>query len=106
MARFADALSPAFVNAAKKASSRKKDSASAAKKPASVKSRMYADGGGLYLHVNGRGAASWVFRYMRDGRAREMGLGSLLTVGLKEARARAATRRLELVDGIDPLQKR
>jgi integrase len=67
---------------------------------------MHADGGGLYLHVNERGAKSWIFRYMRDGRAREMGLGSLHTVGLKAARDRAASRRRELLDGIDPLHER
>jgi integrase len=67
---------------------------------------MHADGGGLYLHVNARGAKSWIFRYMKDGRAREMGLGSLHTIGLKAARERAADRRRELLDGVDPLQVR
>jgi integrase len=67
---------------------------------------IYADGGGLYLHVNPRGAKSWIFRYMKNGRAREMGLGSLHTIGLAEARKRAAERRRELLDGIDPLQVR
>ncbi|HEX5454083.1 MAG TPA: Arm DNA-binding domain-containing protein [Stellaceae bacterium] len=67
---------------------------------------MHADGGGLYLHVNARGAKSWIFRYMRHGRAREMGLGSLHTISLAEARKRAAERRRELLDGIDPLQVR
>jgi integrase len=67
---------------------------------------MHADGGGLYLHVNARGAKSWIFRYMRNGKAREMGLGSVHTIGLKAARERAADRRRELLDGIDPLQVR
>ena len=67
---------------------------------------MHADGGGLYLHVNSKGAKSWIFRYMRDGRAREMGLGSLHTIGLKAARQRAGDRRRELLDGIDPLRVR
>src|SRR5579863_1152573 len=67
---------------------------------------MHADGGGLYLHVNARGAKSWIFRYMRDGRAREMGLGSLHTIGAKAARERAADRRRELLDDIDPLEVR
>jgi hypothetical protein len=33
---------------------------------------MYADGGGLYLQVSDNGA-SWIYRYMITGRAREMG---------------------------------
>src|SRR5439155_14155356 len=51
-------------------------------------------------------AKSWIFRYMRDGRAHEMGLGSVHTIGLKAARERAADRRRELLDGIDPLHTR
>jgi Arm DNA-binding domain len=38
---------------------------------------LYHDGAGLYLRVGRRGAKSWVFRYMRGGVAREMGLGGL-----------------------------
>ena len=34
---------------------------------------MYHDGGGLYLQVRAGGAKSWIFRFMLDGRAREMG---------------------------------
>jgi integrase len=97
MPRFVNRLSQAEVNNAPKG--------------------MHADGGGLYLHVNpGRGqpgekdyrpgAKSWIFRYMRDGRAHEMGLGSVHTIGLKAARARAGDRRRELLDGIDPLEVR
>lgn len=64
---------------------------------------MHADGGGLYLHVNKGGARSWIFRYMRHGRAREMGLGALHTVPLKDARQQAAECRRQLLDGIDPI---
>ena len=49
---------------------------------------MYADGGGLYLQVSERGA-SWIYRYMLNGRAREMGLGPLVLYGLSAARALA-----------------
>jgi hypothetical protein len=83
MPRFVNRLSQAVVNSAAKG--------------------MHADGGGLYLHVNDRGAKSWIFRYMREGRAREMGLGSLHAIGLADARKRAAERRRQLLDGIDPL---
>src|SRR5437868_3894585 len=51
-------------------------------------SGMYADGGGLYLQIT-EGGASWIYRYMLGGRAREMGLGPLALLGLSEARAKA-----------------
>jgi integrase len=35
----------------------------------------YGDGGGLYLLVRSAEARSWLFRYTRDGKMREMGLG-------------------------------
>jgi integrase len=64
---------------------------------------LYGDGGGLYLNVGATGGKSWIFRFMLNGRSREMGLGPLNTIGLAEARERAlAARRLRL-DGIDPL---
>ena len=73
----------------------------------------YADGGGLYLQVTRwekDGAEwstkSWLFRYMKDSRERQMGLGSVETFTLKEARARARTQRQLLADGIDPLSAR
>src|SRR5437870_11486126 len=67
---------------------------------------MYHDGGGLYLQVAGNGAKSWIYRYMLDGRAREMGLGPLHVIPLSEARARAAECRLLRLDGIDPIEAR
>lgn len=66
----------------------------------------YADGGGLYLQVSPSGTKSWIFRYTLAGRAREMGLGPEHTVGLAEARRKAAACRLLLVDGIDPIEAR
>jgi integrase len=67
---------------------------------------MHPDGGGLYLHVNKDGARSWIFRYMRHGRAHEMGLGPLHTIPLKDARQRATECRRQLLDGIDPIDAR
>ena len=64
---------------------------------------MYHDGGGLYLQVSAGGAKSWIFRFMLDGRAREMGLGPLHAIPLAEARKRAAECRRMRVDGIDPI---
>jgi hypothetical protein len=67
---------------------------------------MYGDGGGLYLRVTEDGAKNWVFRFMLNGRARWMGMGPLHTVGLAEARKRAAEHRLRRHDGIDPIEAR
>jgi len=64
---------------------------------------LYADGGSLYLLVGPTGAKSWVFRYRANGKLRDMGLGSIHTVGLAEARKRAQQHRLARLDGIDPL---
>jgi integrase len=70
------------------------------------KKGMYHDGGGLYLQVAVSGAKSWIYRYMLDGRAREMGLGPLHVISLSEARARAAECRRLRLDGIDPIRAR
>jgi hypothetical protein len=67
---------------------------------------MYHDGGGLYLQVSAGGAKSWIYRFMLDGRAREMGLGPVNTIPLAEARKRAAECRKMRLDGIDPIEAR
>jgi integrase len=66
---------------------------------------MYADGGGLYLQVT-QGGASWIYRYMLGGRAREMGLGPLALFGLSDARARALDARRLRHEGVDPIEAR
>ena len=66
---------------------------------------MYADGGGLYLQVS-NGSASWIYRYMLKGVAREMGLGPLALYGLKEARLKALDARRLRHEGIDPIDAR
>jgi hypothetical protein len=58
---------------------------------------MYADGGGLYLQISRSGTKSWIFRFAMEGREREMGLGSLHTIGLSDARLLATkARKLKL----------
>lgn len=64
---------------------------------------VYSDGGGLYLQISRTLAKSWLFRYMRQGKARGMGLGPIHTVSLVEARIKALDCRRQLVNGIDPL---
>jgi integrase len=77
----------------------------------------YGDGGGLWLQVRAaeeaRGKApgkpmrrSWLFRYMLDGTARQMGLGPADVVSLAEARTAALECRKQLVAGIDPIEAR
>lgn len=66
----------------------------------------HADGGGLYLSIANDGGRKWVFLYRRNGRLREMGLGSARAVPLGIAREKAAAARLLLSDHIDPLAKR
>ena len=45
-------------------------------------SGLIADGGGLYLQVSKSGAKSWLYKFMLNGRSREMGLGSLKAISL------------------------
>jgi len=67
---------------------------------------MLADGGGLYLRIGSTGAKSWIFRYRRDGRLRDMGLGPLHTVSLAEARDKAQDCRKLRLQKADPIETR
>ena len=71
-----------------------------------TKPGLHADGGGLCLRVSTGGTKSWVFRFMLDGKARTMGLGSVRTVSLAEAREEALRCRKLLREGIDPIDAR
>lgn len=64
------------------------------------------DGAGLYLQVSPALTKSWIFRYTRAGKTREMGLGPLATFTLEEARERARKQRQLLADGLDPIDVR
>jgi integrase len=67
---------------------------------------MHGDGGGLYLRIAGNGR-SWIFRFARDGRSHDLGVGPFPEVSLTDARARAFEFRQALARGVDPLaQKR
>jgi len=79
---------------------------SAAKVAKITQPGRYSDGGGLWLQVSTSGTKSWLFRYMRFGKARHAGLGSLHTVSLAEARVRAQKARLLLLDGRDPIDEK
>jgi hypothetical protein len=65
----------------------------------------YADGGGLYLQIDGNSRA-WYLRYRWRGTERYMGLGPVSLVGLGDARELAHDARKLLREGIDPLAAR
>jgi integrase len=67
---------------------------------------LLADGGGLYLRIGPTGGKSWVFRYRRDGRLHDMGLGPLHTVSLAEAREKAQDCRKLRLQKADPIETR
>ena len=70
------------------------------------KNKKVGDGRGLYFLKVGPGRGRWTYRYMMNGRAREMGFGPFPEISLDEARhMREDCRRLQ-VRGIDPLEKR
>jgi hypothetical protein len=54
---------------------------------------LHADGHGLYLPVGRRGTKSWIYRYRRDGRLRDMGLGSSAKRRARNTVCRCARRR-------------
>jgi integrase len=83
--------------------------------------RMLADGGGLYLQIvaesDGTINRSWIFRFAtgktktsKNGKVhnieRQMGLGSLDTISLAEAREKALKCRKLRDQGIDPIEAR
>jgi integrase len=69
---------------------------------------LHHDGRGLYLQVsNKNGGRSWVLRYMINGKARTMGLGSVRDVPLAVARRKRDELRQRIAaDDIDPIEVR
>ena len=69
------------------------------------------DGGGLWLRHRVNGSIAFCYRYTRNGRAHEMGLGALedldhLSEDLAEAREAARTARRIVRSGRDPIAER
>ena len=81
-------------------------------KPIQVKSLppgRHTDGGGLQLLVKKSGARSWVFRFMLDGKSRDIGLGAASgpdAISLAGARDATIDLRRLVQSGVDPLQER
>ena len=66
----------------------------------------YGDGDGLFLMIDKRGGKSWILRVQKDGKRRDIGLGSAAKVPLKLARERAVIVRCQVEAGIDPVAER
>ena len=74
-----------------------------------AKAGRHADGGGLNLLVKESGARSWVFRFMLNGKSRDLGLGAAAgpdKISLAKARDLATALRLKVKAGVDPLAER
>ena len=75
--------------------------------PGKSREFRYPDGNGLYLVITLLGAAHWVLRIRYDGRERDIGLGSLNTTALAEARQKAIdTRRQVRIEHVDPIKEK
>ncbi len=77
-----------------------------ARSVATLGAGKYNDGAGLLLHKRKDGGAQWLYRYTLHGRRREMGLGALRHVSLKQARELANQWRSVLREGRDPIKER
>ena len=69
------------------------------------------DGAGLYLQIAPGDTKSWLLRFTRNRKAREMGLGAAdpdgrVGVSLSEARQLAGDARRQLQAGLDPIAER
>jgi integrase len=71
-----------------------------------TKPGRYGDGNGLVLQISKWRTKAWLFRYERDGRERQMGLGPVSVLTLAEARETARECRKMLLNGIDPIDTR
>lgn len=70
---------------------------------------FYAVGGvaGLHLQVTSEGGRSWILRTLVGSKRRDIGLGGVAEVTLKEARERASEIKHRIkVEGIDPILER
>jgi integrase len=73
------------------------------------KAGVYGDGDGLFVRMHPGGSKSWFFIYQRDGKRRELGIGSLggtAPVTLALARRKAEEIRAMLGEGRDPHAER
>ena len=67
---------------------------------------LLGDGGGLTLQITKKGTASWLHRYMTNGKARALGLGPYPNISLKKARELIIHSRQQITEGKDPLHEK
>jgi integrase len=70
---------------------------------ASAKEGRYCDGAGLYLVVT-ETSRKWAFRFTRQGKVTEMGLGGVSSVTLAQAREKAVDARKLVAAGVNPIE--
>ena len=66
----------------------------------------YGDGDGLFLVITKNGGRSWVLRVQKNGKRRDIGLGSAKSTTLAMARDAAAKMRTQIASDIDPVAER
>lgn len=66
----------------------------------------YSDGNGLLLQISPSGGKSWLMRIQINGRRRDIGLGELRHVSIRNARLEAAAIKKLAASGVDPLEER
>lgn len=66
----------------------------------------YSDGDGLFLEVKPAGGRNWILRVQCGGRRRDIGIGSLKSVDLGDAREAAHQIRRQIAQGLDPIAER
>ena len=66
----------------------------------------YADGAGLYLEIDAGLSKRWTFIFQWHGQRKQMGLGSVTTVSLAEARDHALAARKLIQAGVNPIEAR
>ncbi|MGH7112931.1 MAG: Arm DNA-binding domain-containing protein, partial [Stellaceae bacterium] len=64
-------------NRARRTMARKAKGLSALRVKNEKRPGLYADGGGLYLQIAPSGSKTWIFRFQRGGKRRDMGLGPI-----------------------------
>ncbi|ELA6600758.1 tyrosine-type recombinase/integrase [Vibrio alginolyticus] len=70
------------------------------------KTKRYGDGSGLYLIVPHSGYPSWMLRFTSNKKRREMTLGKVSDISLRDARLLAAEKMKQVREGFDPLIQR
>lgn len=64
------------------------------------------DGNGLFILVKSNNSKLWRFRYKYAGKHQEMALGKYPAISLSQARKMSEEARIQLVQGINPMEER